>query len=136
MTEINKITRDSWILNTFPEWGTWLNEEIEETQVEEKTFAMWWLGCTGIWLKSEDNTNILVDLWSGTGKRTKKNKKMREGHQMMRMSGVEKLQPNLRNAPFVIDPFAIKNLDALVVTHIHTDHRSKEHTSELQSRFD
>src|SRR5699024_11547153 len=81
MTEINKITRDSWILNTFPEWGTWLNEEIEETQVEEKTFAMWWLGCTGIWLKSEDNTNILVDLWSGTGKRTKKNKKMREGHQ-------------------------------------------------------
>src|SRR5699024_2741682 len=122
MTEINKITRDSWILNTFPEWGTWLNEEIEETQVEEKTFAMWWLGCTGIWLKSEDNTNILVDLWSGTGKRTKKNKKMREGHQMMRMSGVEKLQPNLRNAPFVIDPFAIKNLDALVVTHIHSDH--------------
>src|SRR5699024_12648701 len=82
MTEINKITRDSWILNTFPEWGTWLNEEIEDTQVKEKTFAMWWLGCTGIWLKSEDNTNILVDLWSGTGKRTKKNKKMREGHQM------------------------------------------------------
>jgi len=122
MTEINKITRDSWILNTFPEWGTWLNEEIEDTQVKEKTFAMWWLGCTGIWLKSEDNTNILVDLWSGTGKRTKKNKKMREGHQMMRMSGVEKLQPNLRNAPFVIDPFAIKNLDALVVTHIHSDH--------------
>jgi len=25
---INNVTRESWILNTFPEWGTWLNEEI------------------------------------------------------------------------------------------------------------
>ena len=28
--KIDSITRDSWILSTFPEWGTWLNEEIEE----------------------------------------------------------------------------------------------------------
>jgi len=38
------------------------------------------------------------------------------------MSGVQKLQPNLRNKPFVIDPFAVKDVDALVVTHIHSDH--------------
>lgn len=41
---------------------------------------------------------------------------------MMRMSGVQKMQPNLRTQPFVIDPFAVKNVDALVVTHIHSDH--------------
>ncbi len=41
---------------------------------------------------------------------------------MMRMSGVQKMQPNLRTQPFVIDPFEIKNVDALIVTHIHSDH--------------
>ena len=29
MSKIETITRESWILNTFPEWGSWLNEEIE-----------------------------------------------------------------------------------------------------------
>ena len=32
------------------------------------------------------------------------------------------MQPNLRTQPFVIDPFEIKEVDALVVTHIHSDH--------------
>lgn len=122
MSKINEVTRESWILSTFPEWGTWLNEEIEQTVVEPGTYAMWWLGCTGIWLKSHENTNILCDLWCGSGKRSHGNGKMKTGHQMQRMSGVQNLQPNLRTQPFVIDPFAIKELDALVVTHIHSDH--------------
>ena len=83
---------------------------------------MWWLGCTGIWIKTEGGTNILCDLWCGSGKRTHGSGKMVKGHQMMRMSGVEKQQPNLRTQPFVIDPFAVKDVDALVVTHIHSDH--------------
>ena len=41
---------------------------------------------------------------------------------MQRMSGCQNLQPNLRTQPFVIDPFEVKNADALVVTHIHSDH--------------
>ena len=53
MSQIEDITRESWILNTFPEWGTWLNEEIEQEEVKPGTFSMWWLGCTGIWVKSE-----------------------------------------------------------------------------------
>jgi L-ascorbate 6-phosphate lactonase len=122
MKKIGEITRNGWILDTFPEWGTWLNEEIQDTKVPEKSFSMWWLGCTGIWLKSAEGTNILCDLWNGTGKRTHGDGKMREGHQMMRMSGVENVQPNLRNQPFVLDPFSIQGVDALVVTHIHSDH--------------
>lgn len=119
---IADVTREKWILETFPEWGTYLNEEIAATEVKEKTFSMWWLGCTGIWLKTNEDTNILCDLWCGTGKRTHGNNKMREGHQMMRMSGCEAQQPNLRDQPFVIDPFAIKDVDALCVSHIHSDH--------------
>jgi len=64
---INNVTREDWILNTVPEWGTWLNEEIADKQVKAGTFSMWWLGCTGIWLKTAEATNILVDMWCGTG---------------------------------------------------------------------
>lgn len=37
---------------------------------------------------------------------------MKQGHQMQRMAGVKKLQPNLRTTPFVLDPFAIRQIDA------------------------
>lgn len=105
---VNEVTKEKWLVETFPEWGTYLNEEIETEVVDPGTFAMWWLGCTGIWLKSHEGTNILCDLWCGTGKRSHGNGMMKKGHQMMRMSGVQNMQPNLRTQPFVIDPFAIK----------------------------
>ena len=37
MSKIDEITRENWIMSTFPEWGTWLNEEIE-TLGKEKFF--------------------------------------------------------------------------------------------------
>ena len=122
MANINEVTRESWILSTFPEWGTWLNEEIEATEVPAKSFAMWWLGCTGIWLKSHENTNLIVDFWVGTGKRTQEKKYYESHHQMVRMSGGRLIQPNMRAIPVVLDPFAIKDLDAVISTHTHSDH--------------
>lgn len=122
MPNVNEITRESWILSNFPEWGTWLNEEIEQEEVAPSTFTMWWLGCCGIWLKTDAGTNICVDLWVKTGKRTKANPWMRDQHQHQRAIGVQKLQPNLRNAIVPIDPFAIRELDVLLATHDHSDH--------------
>ncbi len=122
MSKIEEITRDTWILKTFPEWGSWLNEEIDQEVVTPGTFAMWWLGCTGIWVKSEGAANLVIDFWVGSGKRTKSNPLMTPHHQMQRMAGVKKLQPNLRVSPFVLDPFAVKNLDAVLATHDHGDH--------------
>lgn len=122
MSKVDTITRESWVLATFPEWGTWLNEEIEEEKVAPGTFAMWWLGCTGIWVKSEGDANICIDFWCGSGKRTKAKPLMDPHHQMARMTGCKKLQPNLRVAPFVLDPFGIKKIDAVVSTHDHNDH--------------
>lgn len=122
MSKVDDITRESWILNTFPEWGTWLNEEIEQEQVQPGTFAMWWLGCTGIWLKSEGNANLCIDFWVGSGKRTKNNRFIGPQHQMARMAGNKSLQPNLRTSVFVLDPFAIKQVDAIISTHMHNDH--------------
>lgn len=122
MPNIKEITRESWIMSSFPEWGTWLNEEIENEIVAPGTFAMWWLGCTGIWVKSEGGANICIDLWVKSGKRTQSNPWMTPQHQHQRMIGVKKLQPNLRNAVVVLDPFAIREIDAVVATHDHGDH--------------
>ena len=127
MPNVKDITRESWILKTFPEWGTYLSEEIEEAKVEKGKFKMWWLGNTGIWVKSEGNTNIMVDLWVSTGKTSHYNadgtvRKIDPQHQMARMSGATQMQPNLRAIPCVIDPFKIKHLDALLASHTHSDH--------------
>ncbi|MGI6623346.1 MAG: L-ascorbate 6-phosphate lactonase [Acetivibrionales bacterium] len=126
MSKISEITREKWIMETFPEWGTWLNEDIENKKVEPGNVAMWWLGCTGIWLKTDKGTNISVDLWCGKGKRTHGNDKMAVGHQMANMCGGRRMQPNLRAVPFVFDPFAFKHVDAVLATHYHQDHMSAE----------
>jgi L-ascorbate 6-phosphate lactonase len=122
MSKIDTITRESWILGTFPEWGTWLNEEIENETVQPGTVALWWLGCTGMWLKTEHDTNILLDLWVKTGKKSQKNGLMADHHQHARAIGARALQPNLRAVPVVLDPFMIKRLDAVMATHDHSDH--------------
>jgi len=41
---------------------------------------------------------------------------------MQRMTGCKKLQLNLRNIPCVLDPFAVRQIDAVVATHDHGDH--------------
>ena len=122
MSRIEEVTRDRWILDTFPEWGTWLNEEIVEQKVEEGSVAMWWMGCTGVWIKTPGDCNISIDLWCGRGKRTKRVKEMALGHQMANMSGGRKLQPNLRASVAVLDPFAVRKVDAVLATHYHQDH--------------
>ena len=122
MSKIDEITRESWILGAFPEWGTWLNEEIDAEVVAPGTFALWWIGVTGVWLKTENGTNIATDLWFGNGKRTQKTKEMAPFHQMRNMTGGRATQPNLRAAPVVLDPFAITQVDAVLSTHIHQDH--------------
>ncbi len=91
MSKVKSITRESPDPEHFPRsGGSWLNEEIEQEQVAPGTFAMWWLGCTGIWLKSEGGTNVCVDFWCGTGKQSHGNPFMKQGHQMQRMAGVKK----------------------------------------------
>lgn len=122
MSKVEEITRESWILSTFPEWGTWINEEIEDEQVEENKVAMWWLGNMGTWIKTHGNANICIDLWCSTGKKTRRGQQMKKGHQHQRAIGCVDLQPNLRNTPGIIDPFKIKEIDAILATHDHSDH--------------
>ena len=126
MSAIDEVTREKWIMNTFPEWGTWLNEDMEAAKPVPGTVEMWWLGCTGIYMKTPGSTAITIDLWTGNGKRTHGDGKMKVGHQMANMAGCRAMQPNLRNIPYVFDPFAIRHVDAVLATHYHQDHMSKE----------
>ena len=80
MSKVSEMTRDSWIKATFPEWGTWLVEDIENEVVPEGNVAMWWLGCTGIWMKTPGGANITIDLWCGNGKRTHGDNTKKPGH--------------------------------------------------------
>ena len=115
MSKVSEMTREKWIMSTFPEWGTWLVEDIENEVVQPGNVAMWWLGCTGVWFKTPGGANITIDLWCGNGKRTHGNGQMAVGHQMANMCGARAMQPNLRNVPFVIDPFAFKQVDAVQI---------------------
>lgn len=124
---VSKITKESWLKDIFPEWGTWLNEEIESFEVAKGTFAMWWLGTTGLWIKSEGGASFAVDFWVGRGRSTHKEPPYEEtkDFQMTRMTGGRVMPPNLRAYPVVLDPFEIGNvnrIDALLATHIHDDH--------------
>lgn len=125
MINVNEITKDDWLKSCFPEWGKWLIEDVEETVVAPNTFAMWWLGCTGIWVKSEGGTNISIDMFSGNAKVS--HYTWAENHkgpnfQMGRMNGSNMTHQNPRNIPHVIDPFEIRQIDAFIVTHDHADH--------------
>lgn len=131
MSKISEITKEKWIQSTFPEWGTWLNEEIEHTKVEESTVSMWWLGCTGLWFKTPAGCNFTIDFWCGNGKRTHGNGKMAPGHQMANMCGSREMQPNLRAIPFVLDPFAVKEVDAVLATHYHQDHMDPNYAAHI-----
>lgn len=127
---IKDIDRDRWLHDMFPEWGTWLNEEIQMEEVKPGTFAMWWLGCTGLWIKSEGNANLMFDLWVGTGKRTHDwpfPYGQGRDHQIIRMVGSQQIQQNTRTSPMVLDPFAIEDghIDAVFSTHYHLDHIDK-----------
>ena len=123
--DVKQISREDWLKSCFPEWGSWLLEEIDETSVKPGTFAMWWLGCCGLWVKSQGDTNICIDLYSGNSKTSHytipENQKGRD-YQLARIAGSELYNPNPRNIPHVIDPFLIKHLDAVVATHDHSDH--------------
>ena len=48
MSKIETITRESWILSTFPEWGSWLNEDIAQERGATVPFTTCCLGCAGM----------------------------------------------------------------------------------------
>ena len=140
MSYISEITKESWRNAIFPEWGTWLNEEIDQTTVSPGTFSIWWLGCTGIWLKTEHDTNIAIDFWVGRGKYTQDWSQYPPhlagpDFQLNRMVGGRQRFPNTRMIPVVLDPFEVNHVDAVLVTHNHRDHIDPYTAAAIHNKF-
>ncbi len=124
MTKIETLDREAWLHDVFPEWGTYLNEEIEDTQVPVGKLAMWWLTNCGIWLKTPGDANITIDFWTQRGEHTKRQLPYEEIRDapLVRMTGARSYPPFRRCSPHVIDPYVVTTMDAVLSTHIHRDH--------------
>jgi L-ascorbate 6-phosphate lactonase len=108
--------RIRWALECFPEWGRFLNRQIEETQVPEGNYALWWTGGMGFVLKSPGGAVLLVDNYAGPAHYTEY-----AYCGVCRTSGSPTIDW-LRLNPQVIDIFGFKTLDAVFCSHQHADH--------------
>jgi L-ascorbate 6-phosphate lactonase len=108
--------RIRWLLECFPEWGRFLNRQIEETEVQPGTYAMWWTGGMGFVLKSPGGAVILVDNYAGPAHYTEY-----EYCGVCRTSGSPTIDW-LRLNPQVLDIFGFETLDAVLCSHQHADH--------------
>jgi L-ascorbate 6-phosphate lactonase len=80
------------------DWGRWLLDEVAAT--EPSSVDMWYIGCNGFILKGADSTTLMIDPYLGTGDPPR----------------------TIRMLPIPFDPAGVDALDALLLTHEHTDH--------------
>ncbi|MGQ9544042.1 MAG: MBL fold metallo-hydrolase [Candidatus Bathyarchaeia archaeon] len=109
--------RDTWLREVFPEWGTYLNRQIEAEKVERGKLVLWWFGACSFYIKTPEDANILIDNYSGPSVYIT----YEGGAGPVRMNGAER-QEWMRCNPHVIDPWAFTKVDALLSTHPHSDH--------------
>lgn len=114
--EDRPIDRKRWLDEVFPEWGLYLNRQIEQIEVEPGKVAMWWLGAASWAMKTPAGLTFLIDNYSGPSVCTKYTY-----CGVCRTSGAQELDW-LRLNPHVIDPWGFKKLDAVFCTHHHGDH--------------
>jgi L-ascorbate 6-phosphate lactonase len=115
MAKERDLTRSQWLEECFPEWGTYLNRQIDETKVKPGKVVLWWFGGPSWALKSRDEV-YLLDNYAGPSGFTRY-------HYcgVCQTTGAERLDW-LRLNPQVIDPWAFKRIDASFSTHHHGDH--------------
>lgn len=80
------------------DWGDWLPTEIATTDPDGLT--AWYLGCNGVALKAGDGTTAFVDPYLGTGDPPR----------------------TIRMIPVPFEPTDVRQCDAVLATHEHTDH--------------
>jgi len=112
----HEITRDIWLKEVFPTWGSFLNREIENHEVKKGEVALWWCGGPSWVLKTDEGGIFLIDQYSGPSHYTD------ESYcGVCRQSGASSINW-LRLNPQVIDPWDFKKIDGVFSTHTHADH--------------
>ncbi len=80
------------------DWGDWLPRAVEAA--EPDGVAIWYLGCNGFVLKGAAGTTVFIDPYLGTGDPPR----------------------TVRMIPVPFDPADVREADAVLATHEHTDH--------------
>lgn len=83
---------------TSSDWDDWLPRAVEAADPD--SVAMWYLGCNGFILKGADGTTLYIDPYLGTGDPPR----------------------TIRMIPVPFNPTDIREADAILATHEHTDH--------------
>jgi len=107
--------RKKWLEEVFPEWGDYLNKDIQNTKVAPKTAVFWYFGGPSWALKSRQGI-FLIDNYSGPSLYT-----TYDYCGVCRTGGAPTINW-LRLNPHVIDPWVFKSLDGVFITHHHQDH--------------
>lgn len=116
LNQNKEVTKETWLKDCFPEWGTFLNQKISQTNVPEGEVGLWWLGGPSWVLKTDADSIFFIDVYSGPSMYT-------EYYYcgVCKQSGAKSIDW-LRLNPQVIDPWEFDRLDGVFCTHAHQDH--------------
>ncbi|MGA3220982.1 MAG: MBL fold metallo-hydrolase [Acidimicrobiales bacterium] len=114
--EDRDISRDDWLREVFPEWGSFLNKEINCFSVRPGSVALWWFGGPSFAMKTSGGEVFLIDNYAGPSIYT-----TYDNCGVCRTSVAPSLNW-LRLGPQVVDPWAFARVDAAFSTHQHQDH--------------
>ena len=117
VTSNQDIDRAQWLEDCYPEWGTFLNNEIENYKVPKGQVALWWCGGPSWVLKTDEDGIYWIDQYCGPSIYTEA-----VGNcGVCKQAGARTINW-LRLNPQVIDPWKFKHLDGSFITHMHQDH--------------
>jgi L-ascorbate 6-phosphate lactonase len=108
--------RDQWLRDSFPEWGTLLNQEIENRKVPKGEVSLWWCGGPSWILKTDEGGIFFIDQYCGPSMYTSL-----YYCGVCKQSGADSINW-IRLNPHVIDPWKFNQLDGVFCTHAHQDH--------------
>jgi L-ascorbate 6-phosphate lactonase len=80
------------------DWDDWLVRAVEDADPDG--VALWYLGCNGFIVKGSEGTTLFIDPYLGTGDPPR----------------------TVRMVPVPFDPDDVREADAVLATHEHTDH--------------
>ena len=117
VTANQDIDRQKWLEDCYPEWGTFLNQEIENFEVPKGQVGLWWCGGPSWVLKTDEGGIYWIDQYCGPSLYTEA-----VGNcGVCKQAGAKSINW-LRLNPQVIDPWQFNHLDGAFITHMHQDH--------------
>jgi hypothetical protein len=65
LNQNHPMDRTQWLEDTFPEWGSFLNREIEGYEVPKGQVSLWWCGGPSWVLKTDEGGIFMIDQYCG-----------------------------------------------------------------------